>query len=55
MSSCVVDILEPPFVASTPEIFIIPVTRPEDLTIQVNKLAFTWITGWSNNVVTDHS
>jgi hypothetical protein len=50
-----VDVLEPSFVASAAEIFAIPVTRQQDLTIQVNKLVFTWIVGWSNNVVTNHS
>lgn len=48
-----VDVLEPPFVASATKILVIPVAR-QDLTIQVNKLVFTWIAGWSNDVVTDH-
>lgn len=49
-----VDVLKPPFVASATKIFVIPVARRQDLTIQVNKLVFTWIAGWSNDVVTDH-
>jgi hypothetical protein len=53
MSSCVVDVLEPSFIALAVEIFVILVTRRQDLIIQVNKLVFTWIAGWPKNVVTD--
>jgi hypothetical protein len=49
----VVDVLEPSFIALAVEIFVILVTRRQDLIIQVNKLVFTWIAGWPKNVVTD--
>jgi hypothetical protein len=55
MSSCVIVVLEPSFVASSVKIFVILVTRQQNLTIQVNKLVFTWIAGCLNNVVTDNS
>jgi hypothetical protein len=51
----VVDVLEPSFVASAAEIFVVPITRQQGLTIQVNKLVFTRIAGWSGNLVADHS